>query len=124
MWWTTKKQVTDNSFIAQQHDPFAAFRFRNYRLFTIGRLLLYLGYQMQSVAVGWELYDRTGSAMVLGGVGLVQVIPIMALTLIAGDLADRFDRKFTMLFTIWLLSFCSFGLAILSITKGALPYLG
>lgn len=120
MWWTTKKQVSEKVVITQQHDPFAALRFRNYRLFTIGRLLLYLGYQMQSVAVGWELYDRTGSAMVLGGVGLVQVIPIMALTLIAGDLADRFDRKFTMLFTIWLLSFCSFGLSILSITKGSI----
>lgn len=123
MWWTTKKQVTENALITQQHDPFAALRFRNYRLFTIGRLLLYLGYQMQTVAVGWELYDRTGSAMVLGGVGLVQVIPIMALTLIAGDLADRFDRKFTMLFTIWLLSFCSFGLAILSITKGSIFFI-
>ncbi|OKH33927.1 MFS transporter [[Phormidium ambiguum] IAM M-71] len=120
MWWTTKKQVSENSVITQQHDPFAALRFRNYRLFTIGRLLLYLGYQMQGVAVGWELYDRTGSAMVLGGVGLIQVIPIMALTLIAGDWADRFDRKLTMLFTIWLLSFCSFGLAILSITKGSI----
>jgi len=120
MWWTTKKQVTENSVITQQHDPFAALRFRNYRLFTIGRLLLYLGYQMQGVAVGWELYDRTGSAMVLGGVGLIQVIPIMALTLIAGDWADRFDRKLTMLFTIWLLSFCSFGLAILSLTKGSI----
>ncbi|MFB2892608.1 MFS transporter [Aerosakkonemataceae cyanobacterium BLCC-F50] len=120
MWWTTKKQVTENVLIKERHDPFAALRFRNYRLFTIGRLLLYLGYQMQSVAVGWELYERTGSALVLGGVGLVQVIPIMALTLIAGDLADRFDRKFTMLFTIWLLSFCSFGLAILSITKGSI----
>ncbi|MFB2880941.1 MFS transporter [Floridanema aerugineum] len=120
MWWTTKKQVTENTLSTQQHDPFAALRFRNYRLFTIGRLLLYLGYQMQSVAVGWELYDRTGSALVLGGVGLVQVVPIMALTLIAGDLADRFDRKFTMLLTIWLLSFCSFALAILSITKGSI----
>lgn len=120
MWWTTKKKVTENVLITDRHDPFAALRFRNYRLFTIGRLLLYLGYQMQSVAVGWELYDRTGSALILGGVGLVQVIPIMALTLIAGDLADRFDRKFTMLFTIWLLSFCSFGLAILSLTKGSI----
>jgi len=120
MWWTTKKQVIESSLISQQHDPFAALRIRNYQLFTVGRLLLYLGYQMQTVAVGWELYERTGSAMVLGGVGLVQVIPIMALTLIAGHLADRFDRQFTILLTNLLMSFCSLGLTFLSLTKGSI----
>jgi hypothetical protein len=44
-----------------QHDPFAALRFRDYRLFTIGRVLLFIGSQMQTVAIGWELYERTDS---------------------------------------------------------------
>jgi hypothetical protein len=66
---------------ARQQDAFAALRFRDYRLFTIGRTLLFTSSQMQTVALGWELYDRTGSALVLGGIGLAQVLPAILLTL-------------------------------------------
>ncbi|QSJ19722.1 MFS transporter [Nostoc sp. UHCC 0702] len=104
----------------RQHDPLAALRFRDYRLFTIGRVLLFIGSQMQTVAIGWELYERTGSAMVLGGVGLAQVLPMIALTLIAGDVADRRDRKLTMLLSVILLALCSLTLAVLSYTQGAI----
>ncbi|BCL36608.1 MFS transporter [Nostoc sp. MS1] len=102
-----------------QHDPFAALRFRDYRLFTLGRVLLSIGSQMQTVAIGWELYERTNSAMALGGVGLAQVIPIIALTLISGDIADRRSRKLTILLSVMLLTLCSLALAVLSYTKGA-----
>jgi hypothetical protein len=47
------------------HDPFAAMRFRDYRLFTIGRVLLFTGGQMQTVVIGWELYERTHSPLEL-----------------------------------------------------------
>ncbi|MEH2278174.1 MAG: MFS transporter [Nostoc sp.] len=103
-----------------QHDPFAALKFRDYRLFTIGRLVLSIGSQMQTVAIGWELYERTNSAIVLGGVGLAQVLPMIALTLIAGDVADRRDRKLTMLLSVMLLALCSLALAVLSYTQGAI----
>lgn len=73
---------------------------------------------MQTVAIGWELYERTGSALVLGGVGLAQVLPMIALTLIAGDVADRRERKLTMLLSVMLLALCSLGLAVLSYTQG------
>ncbi|MBD0389333.1 MAG: MFS transporter, partial [Nostoc sp. C3-bin3] len=102
-----------------QHDPFAALRFRDYRLFTIGRVLLFIGSQMQTVAIGWELYERTDSALALGGVGLAQVLPMIALTLITGDVADRRDRKLTMLLSVMLLVLCSLGLAVLSWSQGA-----
>jgi hypothetical protein len=59
------------------HDPFVALTFRNYRLLTIGRFLLFTGRKMQSVAIGWELYERTNSTIALGGVGLAQVLPII-----------------------------------------------
>jgi hypothetical protein len=48
----------------QRHDPYAAWRYRNYTLFAIARNLLMLGSQMQSVAIGWELYERTSSALI------------------------------------------------------------
>ena len=58
--------------------------------------------------------------MVLGGVGLAQVLPMIALTLIAGDVADRRDRKLTMLLSVILLALCSLTLAVLSYTQGAI----
>lgn len=114
-----KRNHNPQSAEATQHDPFAALRFRDYRLFTLGRVLLSVGSQMQTVAIGWELYERTNSALVLGGVGLAQVVPMIALTLIAGDIADRRSRKLTILLSVMLLTLCSLGLAVLSYTKGA-----
>lgn len=104
----------------QRHDPYAAWRYPNYRLFAIARNLLMLGSQMQSVAIGWELYERTGSALILGGVGLVQVIPVILLTLPAGHVADRWNRQRTVFLTDLMLALCSFGLAVLSYTHGSI----
>ncbi|MEH1812715.1 MAG: MFS transporter [Nostoc sp.] len=115
-----KQNSKPHNFEVAQHDPFAAFKFRDYRLFTIGRVVLFVGSQMQTVAIGWELYERTNSAIALGGVGLAQVLPMIILTLIAGDVADRRDRKLTMLFSVMLLALCSLTLAVLSYTQGAI----
>lgn len=59
----------------------------------LARSLNTLGRQILSVAVGWELYERTGSTLTLGIVGLVQVIPVVALFLPAGYLVDHRDRR-------------------------------
>jgi MFS family permease len=79
-----------------------------------------LGQQMQSVTVGWELYERTSSAIVLGNVGLVQVLPVFLLALPAGQLADRLARRNIILATQILLAICSFALAILSYKRSAI----
>ncbi len=50
-------------------------------------------YQMQVVATGWSVYELTQSPMDLGIVGLVQFVPRVLLTLWAGGVADRFDRR-------------------------------
>jgi len=52
-----------------------------------------LALHMQNVAVGWQLYSLTGSALDLGLVGLVQFVPTIALTLVVGQVADRCDRR-------------------------------
>lgn len=52
-----------------------------------------VGWQMLQVALGWELYERTHSALALGLVGLVTAIPVVLLALPAGHLADRMDRR-------------------------------
>src|SRR6267378_2084169 len=75
------------------HDPYAAFRFADFSLFTAGNLLSITGRLMLAVAVEWEVYARTHSATALGLVGLVIAVPVVTLSLPAGHLADRFSRK-------------------------------
>jgi MFS family permease len=57
------------------------------------RVLTNVGSQMLAVAVGWQLYALTGSALDLGLVGLAEFAPMIALTLIVGQVADRYDRR-------------------------------
>jgi MFS family permease len=52
-----------------------------------------VGFQMVGVAVAWQLYELTGSALDLGLVGLVQFVPMIVLTLVVGQVADRCDRR-------------------------------
>jgi MFS family permease len=99
-------------------DPYAALRFRDYRLFALGNLASMLGQQMLSVAIGWELYERTHSALSLGIVGLVQVLPVIFLALPAGQIADQFDRRTIVMGTQGLLALCAAGLAIISYRQG------
>ena len=78
---------------APRHDPYAAFRFGGFSLFTAGNFISVVGRLMLAVAVEWEIYARTHSATALGLVGLVLAIPVVGLSLPAGHLADRFSRK-------------------------------
>ena len=74
-------------------DPYAAFRFRGFVFFALGNFVSIAGRQMLTIAIEWEVYARTHSATALGLVGLVAAVPIVALSLPAGHLADRFSRK-------------------------------
>ncbi len=103
-----------------KHDPYAALRLRNFQLFLLGLVLAILGEQMLGVALGWELYQRTKSTFALGLVGLVQVLPVVLLSLPAGQLADRRDRKLITLLTLGALGVCAAGLALLSALDGPL----
>ena len=80
-------------------DSYAAFRSRDYRFFLAGSFASVLGRQMLSVAVSWDLYLDTRSAIVLGNVGFVQVAPFLIFALLAGHYADRLDRRRIMIYT-------------------------
>jgi len=80
-------------------DPYAPFRSRDFRYFLTGSSVANFGLQMLSVAVSWDLYLQTNSAIVLGNVGFVQVAPFLIFALAAGHIADRFDRRRIMLAT-------------------------
>jgi MFS family permease len=62
-------------------------------LFWLARVLSVIAFQVSAVAVGWQIYALTGSAFNLGMVGLVQFLPMVILTLAAGHVADRYDRR-------------------------------
>jgi len=102
------------------HDPYQALRFRDFRLFLAGGSLAQLGGQMLSLAVGWELYERTNSALALGIVGLVQILPVLLLSLLTGHVADRYDRKKVVIASQLVLVVAGLGLAALSVTQGSL----
>ncbi|MFY9222621.1 MAG: MFS transporter [Blastocatellia bacterium] len=97
-----------------KHDPIAALRIKDFQLYSMGAVLAVIGSQMQSVAVGWELYERTNSALSLGWVGLLQALPVILLALPAGQLADQYDRRRIVLMTQVFTTFCSIGLALIS----------
>jgi len=67
------------------HRPFA--------LFWFARGFTSIAFQMQGVAVGWQIYALTGSPFYLGLVGLAQFFPMFLLTLAVGHIADRYDRR-------------------------------
>jgi MFS family permease len=66
---------------------------RPFVLFWFTRVATIIGYQMLTVAVGWQVYALTASAFDLGLIGLVQFLPAVALLLVAGHVADRYDRR-------------------------------
>ncbi len=100
-------------------DPYRALRNRDFRLLLMGACISFFGQQMLAVAIGWELYTRTSSALVLGGVGLAQVIPVILLSLPAGYIADHYDRRRIMLFTQATVAVGALLLAALSAAKGS-----
>ncbi len=104
----------------QPHDPIAALRYPDFRLVVLSRFTASLGERMVSVALGWEIYERTHDAFFLGLVGLVQILPVILLSLLAGHVADRYNRKRIVMITQAGLGVFSLGLAALSFTNGSL----
>src|SRR5262249_12847865 len=105
----------------EAHDPYAALRYRDYRCLLAGSVLSRVGTEMQATAVGWELYQRTGSAAALGLVGLAQFLPVLLLSLPAGQAADRYSRKGLLIAAQNLMALASLGLLALSLEQGPLP---
>jgi MFS family permease len=80
-------------------DRFRALRHRNFRLFWSGQLISVIGTWMQSVAQGWLMHRLTNSAWMLGVLAFTQFIPVTALSLWAGVVVDRVDRRRLILIT-------------------------
>jgi MFS family permease len=125
---THEEQVRSDSFGERRHepqaarpvphDPYAVLRYLNFRRFVLAGMAATIGNQMQNVAIGWELYERTNSPLALGLIGLAQVLPIILLAIPAGHAADRYSRTAQVILAQSLLLVTSMGLAILSVVRG------
>lgn len=105
------------------HDPYHALRHPGYRRYLIGAFCANLGRQMATVAVAWQIYQWTHSATALGLVGAINVLPLLALSLPAGVLADRADRRKVIALTTGVISFFSLVLAFVAWRHAVIPHL-
>ena len=99
-------------------DAYAALRHPFVRRFAVGRFAAIAGWQMINVAVGWQLYERTGDPWSLGLVGVVELAPVLFLIVVAGNAADRYPRRNVAIFAHGLVALAAFGLALVSWRQG------
>jgi MFS family permease len=97
---------------------YAVLRHADFFRYLTGRFVASLGQQMLVVAIDWELYRRTHSALSLAFVGLSVMIPMILCTIPAGHFADTFNRKKIILITTLVLAGASLGLTLASAFLG------
>jgi len=106
--------------LAVKGDYRSAFKSRDFRLYQTARLMVILGAEAQSVAVAWQVYALTHSALDLGYTGLALFLPGVFVMLAAGHAADRYDRRKIILLCYTLQACCTAALLWLSMSATAL----
>src|SRR6266853_2354658 len=94
-----------------------AFTHPDFSLYQLARFCIVTGLEMQSVAVGWQIYEITKRPLDLGLVGLAQFTPGILLFLVSGHAADRFDRRRLLITCYSGFSICS-GLLLFTALRG------
>ncbi len=105
-------------------DSSPAYRNRDFLLYVSGRFLGTVAMQVQSVAIGWQIYDIERTPLALGLVGLCIFVPMFLLTLPAGEIADRFDQRRVLAFALALQGVCAGLFMLFSLLRphDALPF--
>lgn len=118
--------MTEN--IYTKNNAYAVWHLKDFRRFITGRFFLTIAIQMQSVIVGWQVYDLTHDPFSLGLIGLSEAIPFLGVALFAGHVADLFNRKtiISIAATAYVvcaivLLYMSFSMQTLYQTAGVLP---
>ncbi len=95
----------------------SALAHRDFRRFLSASFLAILAAEIQSLAVSWQIYSIARTPLALGYVGLVQFLPMMACTIPAGHLADRFDRRLILVISNLFTAAASGGFLMLALTR-------
>ena len=108
--------------MAAQEDPrlagYIAFTYPDFTVYELARFLIEIALEMQSVAVGWQVYEITKRPLDLGLVGLAQFLPGFLLFLVTGHVADRFDRRKLLMLCYGAFAVCA-GLLLEIALRGA-----
>jgi len=98
-------------------DPYAALRYREFNVFLLLRFAMVFAWSMQFIIIEWEVYSLTKSALSLGMIGLMEVIPAIGMALFAGHIVDQKEKKGMLVKCILGFSIISFGLFLLTWPK-------
>ena len=98
-------------------DAYAALRYREFNLFLLLRFVMVFAWSMQFIIIEWEVYSLTKSALSLGMIGLMEVIPAIGMALFAGHIVDQKEKKGMLLKCILGFAIISLGLFLLTWPK-------
>jgi MFS family permease len=101
--------------------PAAPYRDRDFLIYLSSRFLSTIAMLVQSVAIGWQIYDISHQPLALGLVGLSEFIPMFLLTLPAGDITDRYDQRRVLAISLVAEAFC--GVFLLGLTWSHVSHL-
>ena len=93
------KEVSHNLKDSKLKQMFSSLKYRNFRLLWTGVIISTTGDFIELVALNWLVYELTGSAFYLGMFNLARALPILFFTLIAGTLADKYERRKLMIYS-------------------------
>lgn len=96
-------------------DPYAALRFKEFRFFLAMRFALVFAWSMQFVIIEWEVYSLTKNPLSLGIIGLMEIIPAVAMSLFAGHIVDQNEKKGLLLKIMLGFSVISLGLFLITV---------
>jgi MFS family permease len=96
--------------IASNADRWSVLRHRDFSLVCFARFFVTLAFHITYVAIGWYVYDVTGSAFALAYLGLAGFVPAVALVLVTGYVSDRYDRRMVMFLSDLVLAITSVAL--------------
>lgn len=93
-----------------RRDAYAAWRSPSYRSYAPAWFAMVFASQIELVALGVYVYDRTSDPLALGWLGMAKALPVILLALLGGHLADRFNRKWLVIATLAVITLTSVGI--------------
>jgi MFS family permease len=96
-------------------EPDSIWHVRDFPFYLGARFLMTVAIQIQSLAVGWQVYELTKDPLALGLIGLAEVIPAVSVSLFAGHIADTRNRRMIIVSCLTMLAFCSLMFLVLTL---------
>lgn len=99
----------------KKNDPYEALRYKEFKFFLMMRFAMVFAWSMQFVIIEWEVYSLTKDPLSLGIIGLMEIIPAVAMSLFAGHIVDQSEKKQLLFKCILAFSAISLGLFLITV---------